>query len=98
MATRTASRGVGVEACACTETLPGVQIRVEAEGFPNGAQRVGPNDEHETRLQADRAPGDGWPARAIADKLSPAEQDTVEGAVELLRQLADGLLPDRRVV
>jgi DNA-binding MarR family transcriptional regulator len=42
-----------------------------------------------TRLQADRAARDGWLARAIADKLSPADQDTLESAVELLRQLAD---------
>jgi DNA-binding MarR family transcriptional regulator len=41
------------------------------------------------RLQADRNARDGWLAQAIADKLSPADQDTLETAVELLRQLAD---------
>jgi hypothetical protein len=42
-----------------------------------------------TRLQAGRAARDGWLARAIADKLSPADQDTLESAVELLRELAE---------
>ena len=46
-------------------------------------------DEGLTRLQADRAARDGWLARAIADKLSPEDQDTLESAVELLRQLAE---------
>ena len=58
------------------------------------AERVRPQsmaqtDEGLARLQADRAARDGWLARAIADKLSPADQDTLESAVELLRQLVD---------
>jgi DNA-binding MarR family transcriptional regulator len=46
-------------------------------------------DDGLTRLQADRAARDGWLSRAIADKLSPADQDILESAVELLRQLAE---------
>ena len=70
---------------------------LEADGFVT--RRPDPDDrrralveltaEGMTRLQADRAARDGWLARAIADKLSPADQDTLESAVELLRQLAD---------
>jgi len=70
---------------------------LEADGFvtrrpdPDDRRRalVELTDEGLTRLQADRAARDGWLARAIADKLSPADQDTLESAVELLRQLAD---------
>jgi DNA-binding MarR family transcriptional regulator len=40
-------------------------------------------------LQADRAARDGWLARTIADKLSPADQKTLGSAVELLRRLAE---------
>ena len=46
-------------------------------------------DQGLTRLEAERAARDGWLARAIADKLSPTDQDTLETAVELLRQLAE---------
>jgi DNA-binding MarR family transcriptional regulator len=71
--------------------------RCGADGFvtrrpdPDDRRRalVELTDEGLTRLQADRAARDGWLARAIADKLSPADQDTLESAVELLRQLAD---------
>jgi DNA-binding MarR family transcriptional regulator len=70
---------------------------LETDGFvtrrpdPDDRRRalVELTDEGFTRLQADRAARDGWLARAIADKLSPADQDTLETAVELLRQLAD---------
>ena len=70
---------------------------LEADGFVT--RRPDPDDgrralveltaEGLTRLQADRAARDGWLARAIAEKLSPADQDTLETAVELLRQLAE---------
>ena len=47
----TATRVSGVEACAGTEVLPGVQVRAECvEGFAKGAERVGPEDEHERRI------------------------------------------------
>ena len=70
---------------------------LETDGFvtrrpdPDDRRRalVELTDEGLTRLQADRAARDGWLARTIADKLSPADQDTLESAVELLRQLAD---------
>jgi DNA-binding MarR family transcriptional regulator len=70
---------------------------LETDGFvtrrpdPDDRRRalVELTDEGLTRLQADRAARDGWLARAIADKLSPADQDTLESAVELLRRLAD---------
>lgn len=70
---------------------------LETDGFvtrrpdPDDRRRalVELTDEGLTRLQADRAARDGWLARAIADKLSPADQDTLENAVELLRRLAD---------
>ncbi len=70
---------------------------LETDGFvtrrpdPDDRRRalVELTDEGLTRLQADRAARDGWLARSIADKLSPADQDTLESAVELLRQLAD---------
>ncbi len=70
---------------------------LETDGFvtrrpdPDDRRRalVELTDEGLTRLQADRAARDGWLARAIADKLSPADQDTLESAVELLRQLAE---------
>jgi DNA-binding MarR family transcriptional regulator len=70
---------------------------LEADGFvtrrpdPDDRRRalVELTDEGLTRLQADRAARDGWLARAIVDKLSPADQDTLDSAVELLRQLAD---------
>ena len=70
---------------------------LETDGFvtrrpdPDDRRRalVEITDEGLTRLRADRAARDGWLARAIADKLSPADQDTLESAVELLRQLAE---------
>jgi DNA-binding MarR family transcriptional regulator len=40
-------------------------------------------------LQADRAARDGWLVRTIAGTLSPADQDTLGSAVELLRRLAE---------
>jgi DNA-binding MarR family transcriptional regulator len=42
-----------------------------------------------TTLEAVRAVRDGWLARTIAENLSPAEQETLESAVELLRRLAE---------
>jgi DNA-binding MarR family transcriptional regulator len=70
---------------------------MEADGFvtrrpdPDDRRRalVELTDEGSTRLDAERAARDGWLARAIADKLSPADQDTLETAVELLRHLAE---------
>lgn len=70
---------------------------LEADGFvtrrpdPDDGRRalVEITDEGLTRLHADRAARDGWLSRAIADKLSPADQDTLESAVELLRELAE---------
>ena len=70
---------------------------LEADGFvtrradPDDRRRalVELTDEGLTRLQADRAARDGWLAPAIADKLSPADRDTLERAIELLRQLAE---------
>jgi DNA-binding MarR family transcriptional regulator len=70
---------------------------LETDGFvtrrpdPDDRRRalVELTDEGLRRLQADRAARDGWLARAISDKLSPADQDTLESAVELLRQLAE---------
>jgi DNA-binding MarR family transcriptional regulator len=41
------------------------------------------------RLEADRTARDGWLARTIVDKLSPADQDALKRAVELLRELAE---------
>ena len=40
-------------------------------------------------LQAERAQREGWLARAIAEQLSPADQDVLDAAVELLRRLAE---------
>ncbi len=40
-------------------------------------------------LEADRAHREGWLASAIAEELSPAEVDTLENAIELLRRLAE---------
>jgi DNA-binding MarR family transcriptional regulator len=70
---------------------------LEADGFvsrrpdPEDRRRalVELTDEGLARLQADRAARDGWLARAIADKLSPADQDTLGSAVDVLRQLAE---------
>jgi len=70
---------------------------LETDGFvtrrpdPDDRRRavVEITDEGLTRLHADRAARDGWLARAIADKLSPADRDTLESAIELLRQLAE---------
>jgi DNA-binding MarR family transcriptional regulator len=70
---------------------------LEADGFvtrrpdPDDRRRalVTITEEGLVRLQADRAARDGWLSRAIADKLSPADQDTLESAVELLRELAE---------
>ena len=70
---------------------------LEADGFvtrrpdPDDRRRalVTITEEGLARLQADRAARDGWLSRAIADKLSPADQDTLESAVELLRELAE---------
>jgi DNA-binding MarR family transcriptional regulator len=70
---------------------------LEADGFvtrrpdPDDRRRalVELTDEGLTRLEADRAARDGWLARAITDKLSPEDQDTLESAVELLRKLAE---------
>ena len=70
---------------------------LEADGFvtrrpdPDDRRRalVTITEEGLVRLQADRAARDGWLSRAIADKLSSADRDTLESAVELLRQLAE---------
>jgi DNA-binding MarR family transcriptional regulator len=70
---------------------------LEADGFvtrrpdPDDRRRavVELTDEGLARLQADRAARDGWLARTIADKLSPADQETLRSAVEVLRQLAE---------
>jgi DNA-binding MarR family transcriptional regulator len=70
---------------------------LETDGFvtrrpdPDDRRRalVTITEEGLVRLQADRAARDGWLSRAIADKLSPADQDTLESAVELLRELAE---------
>ena len=40
-------------------------------------------------LEADRRHREGWLARAIAEDLSPEEQDVLREAVELLRRLAE---------
>jgi DNA-binding MarR family transcriptional regulator len=40
-------------------------------------------------LEADRRKREGWLARAIADDLSPSEQQTLMEAVTLLRRLAE---------
>jgi DNA-binding MarR family transcriptional regulator len=70
---------------------------LEADGFvsrrpdPDDKRRalVELTDEGLTRLLADRTARDGWLARAIADKLSPSEQETLRDAVDVLRQLAE---------
>jgi DNA-binding MarR family transcriptional regulator len=41
------------------------------------------------RLQADSTARDGWLARTIAENLSPADQETLSSAVNILRELAD---------
>jgi DNA-binding MarR family transcriptional regulator len=40
-------------------------------------------------LQDDRTQREGWLARAIAEELSPTDQDVLETAVDLLRRLAE---------
>jgi DNA-binding MarR family transcriptional regulator len=44
-------------------------------------------------LEADRRRREGWLARAIADDLSPAEQELLGEAVGLLRRLAEAPRP-----
>ena len=70
---------------------------LEADGFvsrrpdPDDGRRalVELTDEGLVRLQADRAARDGWLARTIADKLSPEDQEILESAVAVLRELAE---------
>jgi DNA-binding MarR family transcriptional regulator len=44
-------------------------------------------------LERDRSHREGWLAGAIARELSPAEQETLTRAVEMLRRLADAEAP-----
>jgi DNA-binding MarR family transcriptional regulator len=46
-------------------------------------------DQGRDTLQADRRHREGWLARAIAEDLSPQEQQTLMEAVTLLRRLAE---------
>jgi DNA-binding MarR family transcriptional regulator len=70
---------------------------LEADGFvtrrpdPDDRRRalVEPTEAGLAMLQGDRAARDGWLARTIADKLSPADQNTLGNALEVLRQLAE---------
>ena len=41
-------------------------------------------------LEADRRQREGWLAGAIAEDLSPAEQQVLAQALDLLRRLAEG--------
>jgi DNA-binding MarR family transcriptional regulator len=70
---------------------------LESDGFVK--RRPDPNDgrralveltvEGLAALQDDRAQREGWLARAIAEELSPTDQDVLETAVDLLRRLAE---------
>jgi len=70
---------------------------LEADGFVT--RRPDPDDRRRAlielteqglaTLKADRAQREGWLARAISEQLSPADQDVLESAVELLRRLAE---------
>jgi DNA-binding MarR family transcriptional regulator len=70
---------------------------LEAEGFvmrrpdPDDRRRalVELTDEGLATLHTDRAARDGWLARVITEELSPADQDVLERAVEMLRRIAD---------
>jgi DNA-binding MarR family transcriptional regulator len=46
-------------------------------------------DQGRDTLEADRRKREGWLARAIAEDLSPSEQQTLMEAVTLLRRLAE---------
>ncbi len=46
-------------------------------------------DQGRDTLEADRRQREGWLARAIAEDLSPSEQQTLMEAVTLLRRLAE---------
>jgi DNA-binding MarR family transcriptional regulator len=46
-------------------------------------------DQGRNTLEADRRKREGWLARAIAEDLSPSEQQTLIEAVTLLRRLAE---------
>jgi DNA-binding MarR family transcriptional regulator len=46
-------------------------------------------DQGRHTLEADRRKREGWLARAIAEDLSPSEQQTLMEAVTLLRRLAE---------
>jgi DNA-binding MarR family transcriptional regulator len=46
-------------------------------------------DQGHNTLEADRRKREGWLARAIAEDLSPSEQQTLMEAVTLLRRLAE---------
>jgi len=46
-------------------------------------------DQGRGTLEADRRQREGWLARAIAEDLSPSEQQTLMEAVTLLRRLAE---------
>jgi DNA-binding MarR family transcriptional regulator len=71
---------------------------LEADGFvtrrpdPSDGRRVlvELTEAGRQALQAERAQRDGWLARVIAEELSPAEQEVLERAVELLSRLAEG--------
>jgi DNA-binding MarR family transcriptional regulator len=70
---------------------------LESDGFVE--RRPDPNDgrralveltvEGLAALQDDRTQREGWLARAIAEELSPTDQDVLETAVDLLRRLAE---------
>jgi DNA-binding MarR family transcriptional regulator len=70
---------------------------LEADGFvtrrpdPDDRRRalVELTEQGRAALQADRAQREGWLARAISEELTASDVELLEGAVEILRRLAE---------
>ncbi|HTX12468.1 MAG TPA: MarR family winged helix-turn-helix transcriptional regulator [Solirubrobacteraceae bacterium] len=75
------------------QTVADLEAQGQVERRPDPADRrralVALTAEGRAALLHDRGRRDGWLAGAIAEQLSPAEQDVLRDAVALLRRLTD---------
>jgi DNA-binding MarR family transcriptional regulator len=75
------------------QTVADLEAQGRVERRPDPADRrralVALTEQGRAALAQDRGRREGWLAGAIAEQLSPAEQDVLREAVQLLRRLTD---------